>query len=56
MDLMSLCNGGHIDYTNAKCALTSLLAALFNLPEVRGGDGLIIRSGDGPWADIRGKQ
>lgn len=53
---MSLCNGSHINYTNAKCVPMTLLAALFNLPEVRGGDGLIIRSGDGPWANICGEQ
>lgn len=49
---MSLRNGSHINYTNAKCVPTSLLAALFNLPEIRRGDGLIIRSGGGSWANI----
>lgn len=54
---MSLRNGSHINYTNAKCVPTSLLAALFNLPEIRRGDGLlIIRSGDGSWANICGEQ
>jgi hypothetical protein len=53
MDLVSLCNGSHIDYNDAKCASACLLAALFSLP---GRDGLIIHSGDGPKADFEGEQ
>jgi hypothetical protein len=53
MDLVSLCNGSHINYKNAKCASACLLAALSTFP---GGDGLIIHSGDGFKAIFAGEQ
>lgn len=44
MDPVSLCNSGHINYTDAKCAPGVYWLRFSTFP---GGDGLIIQSSDG---------